>query len=264
MFLQNTFPDSEYFKKMVTVPFSFQYNLGNQHGIPSKGKEIQQIKLKEEKKKRSEGETSVMTATNKLSVKGKDGGKQKIKADEPESELIHKWIKGASGQSAEQLVCNMLQQRFSKESCLLVNGFKGNDLLKVIKENIDEDKKQKRNVLKRELQFKKLTHAHYCDLEEQILKMMDSINEETFSEDNKHLLLDEVRGENGPKPGYDLLSEKRKETYMKNMEDLLKKKFKEGAIHSKSQLKDFILEHFLTLTNPDSEFDLLLFLKVRY
>ena len=294
---------------MVTVPFSFQYDLGNQHGIPSRGKDIRQIKLKEEEEKRSEGGTSVTTATNKANVKGKGGGKQKIKADEPESKLIHDWIKGASGQSAEQLVYNMLQQRFSKESCLLVNGFKGNDLLKVIKENIDAEKGLKRNVDKRneirtyssifrhvrlkffglfntlfghndemekeknvlenefterELQFKKLTHAHYCDLEEQILKMMDSIKEETFSEVNKHLLLDKIRGENGPKPGYDLLSEKNKKTYMKDVEDLLKKKFKERAVRSKSQLKDFILEHFLELTDPNAEFDLLLFLKVRY
>ena len=47
-FLKDTFPD--YDKKMVTVPISFKYNLGSQHGIPSKAKQIREKIAEEEKK----------------------------------------------------------------------------------------------------------------------------------------------------------------------------------------------------------------------
>ena len=63
------------------------------------------------------------------------------------------------------------------------------------------------------------------------------------------------------KPGYNLQTENNKKNYMKNIENFLSKKFKEG-FHSNDQLKDLILEHFLNLTYPNSEYDLLLFLKV--
>ena len=190
--------------------------------------------------------------------------------------MVHDWVKAASGQYAEERVFSMLEKRFSNQSCLLVNGFTEKDLVKVIKENIIEEKKllqqnQKQNQTNKtalesnftqmELGFYKLTNRHYSDLAEQIKKMIDPTIEQIFSQENVPQLLQQFRTH---KPGYDLLSESNKKNYMKNIEDLMKKKFKDGGFHTKSQLKDFILEHFLIKTDQNSEYDLLLFLKVRF
>ena len=255
-----TFPNFN--ETMVTVPMSFQYNLGNQHGIPSKAKEIRQKKIAEEKQKfelkATASEGDIMR-----------GEKPKKKADKTESEIIHNWEKAASGQFAEQKVYDMLQMRFSNSACLLVHEFKENDLIKVIRENLEQerrDAKLKQNktafendLTQREFQYFKLTNRHFYDLEKQITEMMDPILQERFFEDDIPQVLVKIKEH---KPGYEQLTESRRKSYIKNIEDFLKKKFKEGAIHTKSQLQNLIFEHLLNLTYPNSEYDLLLFLKV--
>ena len=76
---------------MVTVPFSFQYKLGNQHGIPSKGKEIRERKLEEEDKAKCEhkGNGGALSAESKAS--NVRGGKQKKNV----IKRTTKWIKNS-------------------------------------------------------------------------------------------------------------------------------------------------------------------------
>ena len=140
-------------------------------------------------------------------------------------------------------------------------GAKNVFLYQVIKENIDKDKKenQKNYLTQREIQFFKLTNRHFYDLERQITKTMESVKEERFCEANKNHIFKKMEED---KPGYGLLTEGHKKNYMRNVENFLKKKFKDGAFYTKYKLKDMILEHFLNLTFPNSEYDLLLFLKV--
>ena len=265
-FLKDTFP--HYQQKLVTIPISFQYELGNQHGIPSKGKEIRQGKLEEEDKAKCEnrGKGGAPSVDSNGKVRG---GKQKKETAKSESEIVHDWVKKASGQYAEQRVFDMLEKRFSKECCLLVNGFNEKDLVKVIKENIIYEEKQNQRQNKaiseqyftqKKLKFYKLTNRHFSDLEEQVTNLMETIQEETFTEENIPQLSEHIKAR---KPGFDLLSESNKKNYTKNVEDLMKKKCKDGKIYKRSQLKDFILEHFLIKTDQNSEYDLLLFLKVR-
>ena len=190
------------------------------------------------------------------------GEKQKKKTVKTESELVHNWEKAASGKEAEQKVYDMLQKRFSNEPCLLVHEFKESELVKVIKENIDKKKKENRkedDLTEREFHFFKLTNRNFVELEKQINKMMETVREDRFFEENIPQILDKVEED---KPGYELLREKQKNHYKKNVEKFLKKKFKEGAQYTKHKLKDIILEHFLNQTYPNSEYDLLLFLKV--
>ena len=256
-FLRNNFP--HYNERMVTIPGgSFQYKLpGDQHGIPSKAKEIRLLKFKEEKKIGSTGKASQTDADYMKS------GKQTKKAEKTESDFIHSWEKAASGQVAEQKVYNMLQKRFPNVPCLLVHEFKENDLVKVIKENIDHEKKENPknddDLTQRELNFFKLTNRHFVELDKQITKMMKTVIQDRFSEDSKHNLSKKIEED---KPGFDKLTENNKKNYMKNIESFLEKKFKDGAQYTKSKLKDAILEHFLNLTYPNSEYDLLLVLKV--
>ena len=262
-FLTNTFP---YFnEKMVTVPISFQYNLGNQHGAPDKAKEIRKKKLAEEEEKH------IMNKQKTTVTDNREGGKQKKKKrpEKKEEELLHDWHKAAHGQMAEQKVFEMLQKRFSNEPCLLVHQFKESDLVRVIQENLDQKRRDAKlknsnsvsgkDLTESEFQLSKVTNRHYYDFEEQIIRMMDQVIKESFCEDSIPQILDKIRED---KPGYDLLTESQRKNYMKNIGDFLNKKFKEGAVYRKGKLQDLILKHFLDLTYPNTEYDLLLFLKV--
>ena len=76
-FLRKNFPHFK--ERMVSLPgMSFQYSLpGNQHGIPSKAKEIRQEKVKEEKVNEA-GSNLRVTPTD---VDNMRGGKQKKKPE---------------------------------------------------------------------------------------------------------------------------------------------------------------------------------------
>ena len=91
-----------YNEQMVAVPVSFHYNINFIHGIVS------------EEEGRGEREKS---------KKEKD------------------WFKAASGLRAEEKIFDKLQEQFSDHPCLLVNGFKEQDVIKVIKEKIRRIKK---------------------------------------------------------------------------------------------------------------------------
>ena len=251
-----------YNEKMVTVPgLSFQYKLpGNQHGIPSKAKEIRQKKMAEEKTYEDGRKQKARPSDD--NVVYMRGGKQMKKEEKTESVLVHSWQKAAAGQFAEQRVYAMLQKRFSNGPCVLVHGYKENDLVKVIKENIDKEKRENpknTDLTQRELKFFKITNRHFHDIDEQITKMMDAFVEDRFFENSIPNILEKMKED---KPGFKLMTESNKTNYEKNIKTFLEKKFKDGAQYTKSKLKDIILEHFLNLTYPNSEFDLLLFLKV--
>ena len=89
--------------------------------------------------------------------------------------------------------------------------------------------------------------------------MMETVTEERFFKDSKADILKKI---DEHKPGFNLLSESNQKKFVKNAEAFLEKKFKDGAQFTKSKLKDILLEHFLNLTYPNSEYDLLLLLKV--
>ena len=110
-FLKTNFPD--YNKRMVTVPVSFQFNIPVKDEITKETKVIQGILSKEEGR----------------------GGREKSKEEKD-------WYKAASGLSAEQKIFDKLQEQFSDQPCLMVNGFHENYMIKVIKEKIQQDKKR--------------------------------------------------------------------------------------------------------------------------
>ena len=63
-------------------------------------------------------------------------------------------------------------------------------------------------------------------------------------------------------PGLSLLSEKNQKNYHKEIQGYLKGKMKNGKTYNRKQMKVLLVKFFLKLTNPNSEFDILLFLKV--
>ena len=88
---------------MVAVPVSFQFN------IPVNKKVTHGI----------------------ISVEG--GEREKSKEEK-------NWYKAASGLRAEEKIFDKLQEQFSDHPCLLVNGFKEQDMIRVIKEKMKDIK----------------------------------------------------------------------------------------------------------------------------
>ena len=96
---------------MVTVPVSFQFNIPVKDETTKETKVIQGILSKEEGR----------------------GEREKSKEEKD-------WYKAASGLSAEQKIFDKLQEQFSDHPCLLVNGFKEQDMIRVIKEKMKDIK----------------------------------------------------------------------------------------------------------------------------
>ena len=65
------------------------------------------------------------------------------------------------------------------------------------------------------------------------------------------------------KPGISLLSEKNQRNYLKQIKGYLEGKMKNGKIFNRKEMKELLVRFLLKLTNPNSEFDILVFLKVK-
>ena len=112
-FLKSNFPD--YNERMVTVPVSFQYK--GEQGLETHG-----------------------IMRNKGGRKGDDVSKEE-----------KKWNKAVSGLRAEQRIFEELQRQFSDEPCLLMNGFREHDLIKVVRDKLQ--KKGKCEALTKEVKL---------------------------------------------------------------------------------------------------------------
>ena len=92
---------------MVTVPVSFQFNIPVKDAIEKKTK-----------------------VTHGIVSERREGGEMEKCKEEKD------WYKAASGLRAEQKIFDKLQEQFSDQPCLLVNGFHEQDMIKVIREEI--------------------------------------------------------------------------------------------------------------------------------
>ena len=108
--MKSTYPD--YKTKLVSVPRSFQYNVKT-HGIPSEGRRL----LKKYKERKNTEE------------------------DAEQLRGISYWVQDTAGKWAEEKIFNKLTSMFSDEPCLLVSGFTEADLLKVVRENLQMERK---------------------------------------------------------------------------------------------------------------------------
>ena len=95
---------------MVKVPVSFQFNIPVKDEATKETKVIHGIVSEEEGR----------------------GEREKTKKEKD-------WFKAASGLRAEEKIFDKLQEQFSDHPCLLVNGFKEQDMIKVIKEMIKNE-----------------------------------------------------------------------------------------------------------------------------
>ena len=108
-FLTTNFPC--YNEQMVAVPVSFHFNIPVKDEVTKESHIIQGILIEEEGR----------------------GEREKSKKEKD-------WYKAASGLRGEQKIFDKIQEQFSDRPCLLVNGFKEQDMIKVIKERIKDIK----------------------------------------------------------------------------------------------------------------------------
>ena len=83
---------------------------------------------------------------------------------------------------------------------------------------------------------------------------------EEFSEENLDVLFGTIKIQ---EPGKKLLSETNKEVYHDKIQHYLRGKMKNGKIYKRRELEILCVRFLLEKTNPNSEFDILFFLKVK-
>ena len=82
---------------------------------------------------------------------------------------------------------------------------------------------------------------------------------EEFAEKNLKEVLESITHQ---EPGISLLSEKNQHKYRKEIQGYLKGKMKKGKTYNRKQMKELLVRFLLKFSNPNSEFDILIFHKV--
>ena len=91
---------------------------------------------------------------------------------------------------------------------------------------------------------------------------LETLDETLFMERSRQSVLDALKGLEPEKRLIALLpTENLKKKFHENIENYLKNKFKETLL-SKGDIESLIVRKLLELTNPNSEYDILLFQKV--
>ena len=102
---------------------------------------------------------------------------------------------------------------------------------------------------------------HFLQIAHQVESWLNSINEIVeFSKQNLDVVCETIKMQ---EPGKKLLSEKNQKVYHEKIQDYLRGKMKNGKIYNRQELKILCVRFLLEKTNPNSEFDILFFLKVK-
>ena len=114
----------------------------------------------------------------------------------------------------------------------------------------------------KESQFYKATNRHFEEITEQVKLWLEPLDETLFMDRSRQSVLDAMKG---AEPEMKLISllptAKLQKKFHETIENYLKAKYKEKIL-SKDEMYHLIVRKLLELTNPNSEYDILLFQKV--
>ena len=114
----------------------------------------------------------------------------------------------------------------------------------------------------KELQFYKLTNRHFEEITKQVNLWLEPLDEKLFMERSRQKLLDAMKGLEPELKLIGLLpTEKLRIKFHGTIENYLNAKLKEKTL-SRDETYHLIVRKLLELTNPNSEYDILLFHKV--
>ena len=176
------------------------------------------------------------------------------------------WISTVIGDRAEQRIFDQIQSKFSAKPWFLINGFKEQDLFKVVKEKLQQDMKSTK-LSDQESKFYKVTNRKFEEIQKLVKLWLEPLDEGMFFEGNRQKILDEMKEQEAENKLKDLLpTDKLKGKFHETIESYISyisdQKYK-GETLSKEEWEHLLVRNILKQTNPNSEFDILLFQKVR-
>ena len=114
----------------------------------------------------------------------------------------------------------------------------------------------------KESQFYKATNRHLEEILKQVNLWLEPLDERMFLERDRLKILDAMKGE---EPGMMLRNllptENLKKQFHEKIESYVKATLKEKTL-SREEMKQLLVRKLLEMTNPNSEYDILLFQKV--
>ena len=114
----------------------------------------------------------------------------------------------------------------------------------------------------KESQFYKATNRHFEEILKQVKLWLEPLDERLFFEGDRQNILDSMKGEEPEKKLITLLpTENLKKQFHKNIESYVKATQMEKTL-SRIEMEQLLVRKLLEMTNPNSEYDILLFRKV--
>ena len=174
------------------------------------------------------------------------------------------WISTVIGDRAEQRIFDQIQSKFSAKPWFLINGFKEQDLFKVVKEKLQQDMKSTK-LSDQESKFYKVTNRKFEEIQKLVKLWLEPLDEGMFMEGNRQKILDKMKGQEAKINLIALLpTEKLRNQFDSTINNyisyILDIKY-EGKTLSKEEWEHLFVRKLLEQTKPDSEFDILLFQK---
>ena len=119
------------------------------------------------------------------------------------------------------------------------------------------------NVSLKESKFYKATNRHFEEIKKLVKLWLEPIDKRMFFERSRQKILDAMKGqESENKLSAFMPTEKLQKTFHEKIEDYMKAKLKEKT-RNRDEWEELLVRKILELTNPNSEYDILLFIKVR-
>ena len=115
----------------------------------------------------------------------------------------------------------------------------------------------------KESQFYKATNRHFEEILKQVKLWIKHLDERLFLEGNRQKMLDAMKGQESEKKLITLLpTEKLRKKFDENIESCVIATMKEKTL-SREEVEHVLVRKLLEMTNPNSEYDTLLFRKVK-
>ena len=111
-------------------------------------------------------------------------------------------------------------------------------------------------------QFYQATNRHFDEIWKQVKLWLEPLDQRLFSEGNRQKILNAMKGQEPEKKLLTLLpTEKLRKKFDENIESCLTATMKEKTL-SREEVEHVLVRKLLEMTNPNSEYDILLFQKV--
>ena len=119
------------------------------------------------------------------------------------------------------------------------------------------------NVSLKESKFYKATNRHFEEIKKLVKLWLEPLEERMFYERSRQKIFDAMKGQESEKKLSALMpTEKLQKTFHEQIEVYMKGTRKEKTL-SRDEWEQLLVRKILELTNPNSEYDILLFQKVR-